>query len=175
VEQPKFNTIAGKAHKYGDNIDTDVIIPGRYCNMTDPKALAKHCFEDLDINFVKKVSQNDIVVAGENFGCGSSREVAAVTLKAAGVSAVIAKSFARIFFRNSINLGLPIIECPEFVENTDSNDSVEIDLSAGQIRNLTKNATFTFAPYNAELTDIFNAGGLIPWLKKQTKHENSND
>ena len=175
MEHQKSNVIAGKAHKYGDNIDTDVIIPGRYCNMTDPQALAQHCLEDLDATFVEKVLQNDIVVAGDNFGCGSSREVAAVTLKAAGVGAVIANSFARIFFRNCINLGLPIIECPECVENIDTGDEIEINLSAGQIHNKTKDKNFTFAPYIAELTEIFDAGGLIPWLKKQTEKENTND
>jgi len=175
VEQPKSDIIMGSAHKFGDNIDTDVIIPGRYCNMTNPSDLAKHCLEDLDSGFVNKVQQNDIVVAGDNFGCGSSREVAAVTLKASGVGAIIANSFARIFFRNSINIGLPIIDCPECVEKTDSEDALEINLQKGEIINQTKDLQFTFAPYKAELTEIFNAGGLIPWLKKQALSEKSDD
>ena len=175
MEHQKSEIITGKAHKYGDNIDTDVIIPGRYCNMTDPAELAKHCLEDLDAGFVNRIAQNDIVVAGNNFGCGSSREVAAVTLKAAGVGAIIANSFARIFFRNSINLGLPIIECPECVENTDSGDVVEISIKQSKIHNKTKNLTYTFAPYNTELSEIFNAGGLIPWLKLQTLRETTHD
>ncbi len=165
----------GRAHKFGDNIDTDVIIPGRYCNMTNPSDLAKHCLEDLDSSFVSKVQQDDVVIAGDNFGCGSSREVAAVTLKASGVGAVIANSFARIFFRNSINIGLLIIECPECVEKTDSEDVLEIILQKGKIINKTKDLIFTFAPYNTELTEIFDAGGLIPWLKNRALHETSDD
>ena len=175
MEQPKSDFITGRVHKYGDNVDTDVIIPGRYCNMTNPSDLAKHCLEDLDSGFVNKVQHDDIVVACDNFGCGSSREVAAVTLKAAGVGAVIANSFARIFFRNSINIGLPIIECPECVENTDNDDLLQINLKKGEINNQTKNMVFTFARYNIELTEIFNAGGLIPWLKKQALSEKSDD
>ena len=130
-------SIRGRAWKYGSNVDTDVIIAGRYCHITDKKELAKHCLEDLDATFVKSVKQNDIIVAGTNFGCGSSREIAPVTIKESGISCVIAKNFARIFYRNSINIGLPIFESPEVVDSINKGDEVEIDVSTGVIKNIT--------------------------------------
>ena len=123
--------LRGRVWKYGSNVDTDVIIPGRYCHITDIKELAKHCLEDLDLQFTKKIKQGDIIVAGTNFGCGSSRELAPISIKAAGISCVIAKNFARIFFRNSINIGLPILESPEAVESINEGDEVEFEVTQG--------------------------------------------
>ena len=132
----------GIVFKYGDNVDTDVIIPARYLNSSDPAELATHCMEDIDSDFVKKVHKGDIIVAEKNFGCGSSREHAPIAIKAAGVSCVIAETFARIFYRNAINIGLPIIECPEAAKGIESGDEVEVDFDSGIIRNLTKNTQF---------------------------------
>jgi 3-isopropylmalate/(R)-2-methylmalate dehydratase small subunit len=128
--------LKGKVFKYGENVDTDAIIPARYLNVSEPSALAKHCMEDIDLDFVKKVNAGDIIVATTNFGCGSSREHAPIAIKASGVSCVIARSFARIFFRNAINIGLPVLECGEAVDNTNSGDILEVDLSNGIINNL---------------------------------------
>jgi len=159
--------LKGKVHKYGANVDTDVIIPARYLNIYDPAELAKHCMEDIDADFVKRVEPGDIIMATTNFGCGSSREHAPMAIKAAGVSCVIAKSFARIFFRNAINIGLPLLESEEAVDKTDSGDILEVDLARGEIKNLTKNLTFTASPYPDFMTQIISAGGLIEYTKQR--------
>mgnify|MGYP001035708740 CR=1 FL=1 len=161
--------IRGKVWKYGDDIDTDKIIPARYLNTTDPSELAKHCLEDEDPTFASKVSQGDILVAGKNFGSGSSREHAVIAIKAAGVSAVVAKSFARIFFRNSINRALPIVECPEVVDVTDTGDVLEIDLEKGVVKNITKNMEFAIKPFPKVLFNIFEHGGLMNYAKARIK------
>lgn len=155
----------GTAFRYGRDIDTDVIIPARYLNTSDPAELAKHCLEDLDPTFVNRVEKGDIIVADENFGCGSSREHAPVAIKAAGVSVVIAKSFARIFYRNAINIGLPIMECPEASERIEDGDEVAIDFATGVITNVTKNETYQAAPFPAFIQEIIDAGGLLNSLK----------
>jgi len=159
--------LKGKVHKFGANINTDLIIPARYLNISDPAELAKHFMEDLDTDFVKRVQPGDIIMAETNFGCGSSREHAPMAIKASGISCVIAKSFARIFFRNSINIGLPLLECEEAVDNTGSGDILEVDLSAGKIKNLTNGKTFTARPYPDFMAEIIVAGGLIEYTKKR--------
>ena len=158
--------IHGKAHKYGDNVDTDVIIPARYLNTSNHFELAAHCMEDLDKDFVKKVNQGDIIVGGRNFGCGSSREHAPIAIKTSGISVVIAKSFARIFYRNAINIGLPIIECEEAVNESDGGDSFEIDLKSGVIKNLTKNKEYKGGTFPDFMVELFNAGGLVNYAKE---------
>ena len=158
--------IKGKVHKYGENVDTDVIIPARYLNVSDPAELAKHCMEDIDNDFVKKVKTGDIIMATTNFGCGSSREHAPLCIKTAGVSCIIAKSFARIFFRNAINIGLPLLECVEAVDNTQTGDILEVDLSNGKIKNLTSGKIFTAKPYPDFMAELIAAGGLIEHTKK---------
>ncbi|MBE6837434.1 MAG: 3-isopropylmalate dehydratase small subunit [Ruminococcus sp.] len=155
----------GKVHKYGDNVDTDVIIPARYLNSADAKELALHCMEDIDKEFVNKVSEGDIMVAEANFGCGSSREHAPIAIKACGVSCVIAKTFARIFYRNAINIGLPIIECEEASERISDGDEVEIDFDSGIITNKTKNETYQGQPFPEFLINIINKNGLLNSLK----------
>jgi 3-isopropylmalate/(R)-2-methylmalate dehydratase small subunit len=157
----------GKAWRYGDNVDTDVIIPARYLTTTDPGDLASHALEDLDPSFATQVEPGDVVVAGENFGCGSSREHAAICLKAAGVSAVVAGSFARIFFRNAINTGLPIFESPEAVRDTSSGDEVEVDLERGVVVNVTKGREYQAEPLPEFVMDIVRAGGLVGWVKQR--------
>ena len=159
----------GKCWTFGDHVDTDQIIPARYLNTTDPAELAAHCMEDADADFSKKVKPGDIIVAGENFGCGSSREHAPLCLKAAGVSCIIAKSFARIFFRNAINIGLPIMECPEASAAIKEGDRVEVDLAGGRIKHLGTGKTFTTAPFPKELREIIEAGGLMNFAKKKAK------
>jgi 3-isopropylmalate/(R)-2-methylmalate dehydratase small subunit len=154
--------LKGRVRKYGDNVDTDVIIPARYLNTSDPNELAAHCMEDLDKDFAKKIKPGDIIVADNNFGCGSSREHAPIAIKYAGISCVVAKSFARIFYRNSINTGLPIIEIDAEIEN---GDELEIDLTAGEIKNLTKGETYTFPPFPEFLQKIIDAGGLMNAMK----------
>ena len=156
----------GKVHKYGDNVDTDVIIPARYLNSADPKELATHCMEDIDKDFVNKVADGDIMVANLNFGCGSSREHAPIAIKASGISCVIASTFARIFYRNAINIGLPILECDESAKNIDAGDEVEIDFDTGVITNKTKNQTYQAQPFPEFMKGIINAGGLLNSLKK---------
>jgi 3-isopropylmalate/(R)-2-methylmalate dehydratase small subunit len=156
----------GTAHRYGRDIDTDVIIPARYLNTSDPAELAKHCLEDLDVNFVKNVKPGDIIVAEENFGCGSSREHAPICIKAAGVDAVIAKSFARIFYRNSINIGLAILECPEAVDAIKNGDTVSVDADNGVIEDKTTGQTFTAEPFPPFIKDIIEQGGLVNRTKK---------
>lgn len=155
----------GRVHKYGDNVDTDVIIPARYLNTTDHKELAAHCMEDIDIDFTKKVQDGDIMVAESNFGCGSSREHAPIAIKASGISCVIAKTFARIFYRNAINIGLPIIECPEAAEKISDGDEVEIDFDSGLITNKTKNETYQGTAFPEFLINIINSNGLLNSLK----------
>lgn len=156
----------GTAHRYGRDIDTDVIIPARYLNTSDPAELAKHCLEDLDVDFVKKVKPGDIIVAEENFGCGSSREHAPICIKAVGVDAVIAKSFARIFYRNSINIGLAILECPEAVDAIKDGDTVSVDADAGIIVDETTGQTFQAEPFPPFIKDIIEQGGLVNRTKK---------
>ncbi len=155
----------GTVIRYGDNVDTDVIIPARYLNTGDPAALAAHCMEDLDSSFVTRVKPGDIMVAGQNFGCGSSREHAPIAIKASGISVVIAESFARIFYRNAINIGLPIVECPAAAKAISAGDTVEADLGAGVIRNLTTGAEFGTAPFPPFIQQIIEAGGLVEAIK----------
>ena len=152
---------AGTAHRYGRDIDTDVIIPARYLNTSDPAELAAHCLEDLDEGFVSRVRPGDIIVADENFGCGSSREHAPVAIKAAGVSCVIAKSFARIFYRNAINMGLAILECPEATDGIAAGDRVSVDADTGVIKNETSGQSWQAQPFPAFIQDIIEAGGLV--------------
>ena len=159
--------LKGKVHKYGANVDTDVIIPARYLFLSEGKDLAGHCMEDIDQDFLKRVDPGDIIVATTNFGCGSSREHAPLAIKYAGVSCIIANSFARIFFRNSIDIGLPLMECDEAVANTDANDVLEINLSKGEIKNITKGLTFTAKPYPDFMAKIIAAGGLTAYTKKR--------
>jgi 3-isopropylmalate/(R)-2-methylmalate dehydratase small subunit len=159
----------GKVWKYGDNVDTDVIIPARYLNMSEGKELAAHCMEDIDETFAGKVQEGDIIVAGSNFGCGSSREHAPLAIKCSGVSVVIAKSFARIFYRNSINIGMPILEAPEAVEGIKAGDEVEVDLASGKIVNKTTGKTFQGEPYPEFMLGIIKAGGLINHVRAQVK------
>ena len=151
----------GKVHKYGDNVDTDVIIPARHLNTSDHKELASHCMEDIDTEFVKKVKRGDIMVGGENFGCGSSREHAPIAIKASGIDCVIAKTFARIFYRNAINIGLPILECPEASEKIQDGNEVSIDFDSGVITNETKGETYQALPFPDFIKDIMAKGGLI--------------
>ena len=151
----------GKAHKYGNNIDTDVIIPARYLSTASHEELAKHCMEDIDKNFLNKISKGDIIVGGSNFGCGSSREHAPIAIKAAGISCVIAESFARIFYRNSINIGFPIVECPDAAKEISDGDLVEIDFDTGAITNKSTGKTYKAAPFAAFIQNIIKRGGLL--------------
>ena len=157
----------GTVHKYGSNIDTDAIIAARYLNMHDPAELAAHCMEDIDPDFLRRVKPGDIIVAESNFGCGSSREHAPVAIEASGISCVIAKSFARIFFRNAINTGLPLLECGEAVDNIKQGDLVEVDLATGTITNLSGGQTFRSKPYPAFMMEIISAGGLVEYTRKR--------
>ncbi|MHA2407468.1 MAG: 3-isopropylmalate dehydratase small subunit [Candidatus Ranarchaeia archaeon] len=159
--------IEGKAWILGDNIDTDVIIPARYLNLVDPTELGKHCLEDLDPSLAKKFHKNDFLIAGENFGCGSSREHAPISLKASGLGGVIAKSFARIFFRNAINTGFPLFECPDLPLETKEGDIIRIDTDKGTAENLTRSRTYTIAPFPPFIKKIIKAGGLMKYLKQQ--------
>ncbi len=156
----------GTVHKYGDNVDTDVIIPARYLNTADHKELAAHCMEDIDKEFVKKVKDGDIIVGGANFGCGSSREHAPIAIKNSGVSCVIAATFARIFYRNSINIGLAILECPEASERIENGDEVSINFDTGVITNLTKNETYKAEPFPEFVKKIIASDGLLNSIKK---------
>jgi 3-isopropylmalate/(R)-2-methylmalate dehydratase small subunit len=158
--------VKGKVFKYGDNIDTDVIIPARHLNTSDPKELAKYCMEDIDKTFAERVEEGDIIVGGKNFGCGSSREHAPIAIKASGVSCVIANSYARIFYRNSFNIGLPIMECDEAVEGIDEGNIVEINFDTGEIHNITKNETYKAQPFPDFIQNIINSGGLVEYVKK---------
>ena len=156
----------GKVHKYGDNVDTDVIIPARYLNTIDKRELASHCMEDIDKNFVNKVEAGDIMIAGNNFGCGSSREHAPIAIKESGISLVIAKSFARIFYRNSINIGLAILECPEAAESISEGDKVEADLDKGIIYNRTTGESFETKPFPEFIQKIIENGGLVESIRR---------
>ena len=155
----------GRVWKFGDNIDTDVIIPARYLNTSDPAELAQHCMEDADPEFTKKIAAGDIIVAGTDFGCGSSREHAPVSIKAAGISCVIAKSFARIFFRNAINIGLPIFECAEAVDDASTGDTIRVNPEAGTIVNVTKGRTYRVPEFPPFMRKIIDAGGLTQYVK----------
>ena len=157
----------GKVHKYGADVDTDAIIPARYLNVSEPAELAKHCMEDIDQDFVSRVKPGDIIMATTNFGCGSSREHAPLAIKAVGISCIIAKSFARIFFRNAINIGLPLLECNEAVDKTEAGDALEVELSSGRIKNLTKDMAFAARPYPDFMAELISADGLIEHTKQR--------
>ncbi|AEE97903.1 3-isopropylmalate dehydratase small subunit [Mahella australiensis] len=157
----------GKAIKYGDNVDTDVIIPARYLNTSDPDELAGHCMEDLDPDFKAKAKPGDVMVAGRNFGCGSSREHAPIAIKASGVSCVIAESFARIFYRNAINIGLPILECPEAAREINDGDEVEVDVATGTITDITTGKTYKSQPFPEFMQQIMASDGLINYVKQR--------
>ena len=157
----------GDVFRFGDNVDTDVIIPARYLNSSEPKELAAHCMEDIDKDFVKKVKKGDLIVANKNFGCGSSREHAPIAIKAAGVSCVIAETFARIFYRNAINIGLPIIECKEAAENIDAGDEVEVDFDSGMIYDKTKGTSYQGQAFPEFMQKIIKAEGLINYINSQ--------
>jgi len=163
----------GTVWKYGDNVDTDVIIPARYLNMSTVEELVPHCMEDLDSTFLTGIHPGDIVVAGDNFGCGSSREHAPLALKGAGISCVVACSFARIFYRNAINIGLPIVECPEAVAGTQKGHRLEVDLKSGEVCNLTSGQTYRAKPYPPFMMALIEAGGLVPYTRQrlQAKQE----
>jgi 3-isopropylmalate/(R)-2-methylmalate dehydratase small subunit len=157
--------IQGSVFRYNDNVDTDVIIPARYLNTIDPVELAAHCMEDIDAAFVKRVKPGDLIVAGRNFGCGSSREHAPIAIKASGVACVIAQSFARIFYRNAINIGLPILECADAADGIQAGDTVAVDFDTGAITNVTRNRTFQAAPFPPFMRDLMARGGLVNYVK----------
>ena len=159
--------LKGKVYKYGADVDTDAILPARYLSLSEPGELAKHCMEDIDKDFVKRVQPGDIIMATTNFGCGSSREHAPLAIKAAGISCIIAKTFARIFFRNAINIGLPLLECDEAVDKTEAGDILEVDLTRGKIKNLTSGMVFTAKPYPDFMAELIAAGGLIEYTKNR--------
>lgn len=162
-------SVKGTVFKYNDNVDTDVIIPARHLTSADPKHLAAHCMEDIDTSFATSVKVGDIMVAGKNFGCGSSREHAPIAIKASGISLVIASDFARIFYRNAINVGLPIMECPEASEGISNGDIVEADFDTGVITNVTTGKTFQAKPFPEFIKKIIDAGGLVPYTKAKTE------
>ncbi len=159
--------LEGNVYKYGDNVDTDVIIPARYLNSSDPKELASHCMEDIDKDFARQVQSGDIIVAAKNFGCGSSREHAPIAIKAAGVSIVIAETFARIFYRNAINIGLPIMECPEAAREIQAGDRVEVDLDSGIVTDATLGKSWKGQAFPPFMQNIIAAGGLIPYINSK--------
>ena len=159
----------GRVFKYGDNVDTDVIIPARYLNTSDPKELAAHCMEDIDLDFANKVKPGDIIVANKNFGCGSSREHAPIAIKESGVSCVIASTFARIFYRNAINIGLPILECDEAVKSIEAGDELEVNFDTGVIKNLTKDEEYQGEAFPEFMQNIINNNGLIGYIKNKNK------
>ncbi|WP_196001011.1 3-isopropylmalate dehydratase small subunit [Clostridium sp. 1001271B_151109_B4] len=159
----------GKVFKYGDNVDTDVIIPARYLNTSDPKELASHCMEDIDLSFASKVETGDIIVANKNFGCGSSREHAPIAIKESGISCVIASTFARIFYRNAINIGLPILECDEAVKSIEAGDELEVNFDTGVIKNLTKDEEYQGEAFPEFMQNIINNNGLIGYIKNKNK------
>lgn len=162
-------TKKGQAWVYGDNVDTDVIIPARYLNTSDPKELAKYCMEDIDQTFAKEVKQGDIMIAGENFGCGSSREHAPISIKEAGISVVIAKTFARIFFRNAINIGLPILENDKLPDEVKRGDEIEVDLENGIVKNLTTGKEYQTPKYSGSIQKLIEVGGLVNYTKEKLK------
>ena len=159
--------LKGKAHKYGSNVNTDEIIPARYLNTSEPKELARHCMEDIDVDFLKKTAHGDFIVADSNFGCGSSREHAPVAIKAAGLSGVIAKSYARIFFRNAINIGLPILESDEASKRIKTGDELEVNLAKGEIKNVTRGETYKAQPFPGFMQEIIRKGGLLEYIKNR--------
>ncbi|HLB29032.1 MAG TPA: 3-isopropylmalate dehydratase small subunit [Dehalococcoidia bacterium] len=159
--------LRGRVHKYGADVNTDVIIPARYLNTIDPQELAAHCMEDIDTEFLRRVRPGDIIVAGANFGCGSSREHAPIAIRAAGISCIVAESFARIFFRNAINLALPVLECREALAASDPGDDLEVELETGSIRNITKGLEFQAKPYPPFMLEIIQAGGLIEYTRNR--------
>ena len=161
--------LVGRVWKHGDNVDTDVIIPARYLNVSTAQELAQHCLEDIDPTFADAVRPGDLIVAGENFGCGSSREHAPLAIKGAGVGCVLARSFARIFYRNAINVGLPVLECPAAVDETEQGHQLEIVLGMGQVRNLTTGRVYQADPYPPFLMKIIDAGGLAPYTQRRIK------
>jgi 3-isopropylmalate dehydratase small subunit len=161
--------LKGKVWKYGKNVDTDVIIPGRHCHLSEPEDLAPHCLEDLDKEFAGKVGAGDIIVAEDNFGCGSSRELAPLAIKSCGVAAVVASSFARIFYRNSINVGLPILECAEAVDGIGAGDEIEIDTDRGKITNITKGTSYQAVGFPPFIQEIIDAGGLMNYVVSRTR------
>lgn len=164
-------TLRGKVHKYGANVDTDVIIPARYLNLNTTEELAPHCMEDIDAEFAQRVRPGDVIVADTNFGCGSSREHAPLAIKGTGVSCVVAKSFARIFYRNAINLGLPILECAEAVDGSEAGDELAVELETGTIHNLTKGSEFKAKPYPEFMLELMRAGGLVEYTKRRLAGE----
>jgi len=157
--------LKGKVLKYKDNVDTDVIIPARYLNTSDPKELAAHCMEDIDKEFVKRVKSGDVMVAGKNFGCGSSREHAPIAIKESGISCIIAETFARIFYRNSINIGLPILECPQAAKEIEDGDEVSVNIKSGEIVNLTSGKKYQAQPFPPFMMELMEVGGLINYVK----------
>ena len=163
----------GKAFVYGDNVDTDVIIPARYLTTIDPAELAQHCMEDLDPTFVATVKEGDLMVGGTNFGSGSSREHAPIAIVASGIACVVAESFARIFFRNSVNVGLPIVECPGVTEGAEPGDTFRVDLDSGEVVNVTRGRTFQGTPLPPFMRDILDAGGLMPWVARSLREESN--
>ena len=161
----------GTVHKYGRDVDTDVIIPARYLNTSDPAELAAHCMEDIDADFVARVKPGDIIVAGENFGCGSSREHAPVAIKAAGVSCVVAASYARIFYRNAFNTGLPIVVCPEAAREAESGDRLRVDVVAGRVENLTRGTAHEADAYPEFMRELVESDGLLPYVRRRLSEE----
>ncbi len=161
----------GKAWKFGHDVDTDVIIPARYLNSTSPEELAEHCMEDVDISFSKKVNKGDIMISGKNFGCGSSREHAPIAIKAVGISCVVAESFARIFYRNAINIGLPILESADAARDAEEGDVLEVDIDHGIIHNVTKGKTYKSEVFPEFMQELINVGGLIPYVKRRLGNE----
>ncbi len=163
--------LKGHVFKYGANVDTDVIIPARYLNISEARELARHCMEDIDKDFVHKVRPGDIIVAEANFGCGSSREHAPLAIKGAGIAAVVARSFARIFFRNAINIGLPLLESAEAAQATEAGDVLEIDLACGKIKNITNGKEFLAKPYPPFMSDLISVGGLVEYTRRRLARE----
>ena len=163
------SVLTGRAWKYGDDVDTDVIIPARYLNTSDPAELARHCMEDIDAAYAAKVSPGDFIVAGKNFGCGSSREHAPIAIKASGASAVVARSFARIFYRNAFNMGLPIFEAPDAVDGIDAGDRLSVDMETGTLRNETKGREYRFTPIPPFMQELVTAGGLLNYIARRKK------
>jgi 3-isopropylmalate/(R)-2-methylmalate dehydratase small subunit len=166
-------SLRGRAHKYGKNVDTDVIIPGKYCNIVDPAELGKHALEGLDPDYTSRMKSGDIIVADSNFGCGSSREVAPIAIKGSGTSAVIAKSFARIFYRNALNIGLPIFESDEAVDGIESGDEIELEPATGVVRNITKGTKYQAAEFPPFMQSLIDAGGLIPHVERRLAERRS--
>jgi 3-isopropylmalate/(R)-2-methylmalate dehydratase small subunit len=161
------DVLRGRVWKYGDNVDTDAIIPARYLNVSTPEELAEHCMEDIDRTFVENVQRGDIIVGQANFGCGSSREHAPLAIRGSGISCVVAESFARIFYRNAINIGLPILECPEAVSGTEAGQTLEVDLEQGTVKNVDTGKTYRAEPYPPFLLSIIASGGLVPYTRQK--------